>query len=672
MLQVLLRLLHLLAACASLLAISAQAHTAVAPPLSAFFANPEFSGPQLSPDARHLAVKVSGANNRERLAVVNLLDNSIKVVAQFSDVDVGDVEWVNNERLILNTRDRQTAPGDMRFGPGLFAVNRDGSNFRQLAARSAMPDASTSIYKLLPWHTYLTGQRGAQDTAAVYVRSTVYASTGEVDYEGLRQLDTLTGRSTSVKPPGKVRRWLLDQHGEPRLAVTRERNIESIMYREPDGGVWRTLAQFDAYLGGANAFTPLSFGPDGTLYVSARMGSDTLSVHAYDLASGSIKPTPIISLDGYDFSGNLIVRQGKLLGVRHLSDARATRWFDPAMTATQARIDALLPSTINLVSLAARPATPFMLVTSYSDRQPGKFSLFNSDTGKLSIIGETQPLIQPAQMSEQQLVRYTARDGLAIPAWLTVPATSSGKQLPLVVLVHGGPYVRGSSWQWNAEVQFLASRGYAVLQPEFRGSTGFGAKHFRAGWKQWGLKMQDDLADGARWAIAEGIADPRRICIAGASYGGYAALMGLVNDPDLFRCAIDWVGVTDINLMYSGHWSFKSDLGDDWKQYGMPELIGDRTANAAQFQATSPIAQAARITQPLLLAYGAADQRVPLYHGKQFYAAVKQHNRDVEWVVYDEEGHGWTLPKNRIDFWGRVEKFLDRNIGKDSAPLKKE
>ena len=657
------------AACLAILNVHAQP---APPPLAAFFANPEFSGALLSPEARYLAVKVNGANQRDRLAIVNLLDNSIKVVAQFSDVDVGDIEWVSEERLILNTHDRQTAPGDLRYGPGLFAVNRDGSDFRQLAARSAELIRSTSVYRMLPWHTYLTDQRGAQNSNAVYVRSTVYASTGEVDYESLRQLDTVTGRSTIVKPPGKVRRWLLDQAGEPRLAVTRERNIESVQYLDPHDGTWRQLAQFDAYLGGPDAFAPLSFGPDGSLYVSARMGNDTLSVHAYDLAGKRILPTPIISLDGYDFSGSLIVRQDKLLGVRHLSDALATRWFDPAMAATQARIDALLPSTINLLSLAARPATPFMLVTSYSDRQPGKFSLFNSETGQLSSIGETLPQILPAQMSEQQLLHYKARDGLDIPAWLTVPRHGSGKQLPLVVLVHGGPYLRGSSWQWNAQVQFLASRGYAVLQPEFRGSTGFGSKHFRAGWKQWGLKMQDDIADGARWAIAEGVADPRRICIAGASYGGYAALMGLVNDPDLFRCAIDWVGVTDINLLYSGHWSFKSDLGDDWKQYGMPELIGDRTANAAQFQATSPIAQAARITQPLLLAYGAADKRVPLYHGKQFYAAVKQHNRDVEWVVYDEEGHGWTLPQNRIDFWGRMEKFLDRNIGKDSAAAKKE
>ena len=652
-------------------AARAGAHAAP-PPLADFFANPEFSGALLSPDARHLAVRVLGPNQRERLAVVNLADNSIKVVAQFDDVDVGEMEWVNPQRLVYATRDRQSAPGDLRQAPGLYAVNRDGSDFRQLAERGFAPNLSTSIYKPLPWHTWLTGQRGAQNSSAIYVRSTVYTATREVDYMALLRLDTATGRSTPVPPPGKVRRWLLDQDGEPRVAITKERNIETIQYREPASGAWRQLAQFDAYLGGKDAFTPLAFGPDGTLFVSARLGSDTLNLHIYDLAAGRIDPEPVVALPGMDFSGSLLVSQGKLLGVRYLADRTTTRWFDPAMAATQAGVDSALPQTVNLISMARDAAAPYLVVTSYADVQPTSYSILNRATGQLTPIGATLPRIKAEQMSKQQLVHYQARDGLRIPAWLTVPQHGSGKQLPLVVLVHGGPYLRGSSWQWDGEVQFLASRGYAVLEPEFRGSAGFGSKHFRAGWKQWGLKMQDDIADGARWAIAQGVAASDRICIAGGSYGGYATLMGLVNDPDLYRCGIDLVGVTDIGLLYSGHWSFASDMSDDWKQYGMPELIGDPVKDAAQFRATSPLAQAARITQPLLLAYGAQDRRVPLYHGQQFLAAVKEHNRDVEWVVYEEEGHGWSLPKNRNDFWRRAELFLDRQIGKDSPAAKKE
>ena len=333
------------------------------------------------------------------------------------------------------------------------------------------------------------------------------------------------------------------------------------------------------------------------------------------------------------------------------------------MKATQAAIDALLPDTVNLVSVAARAELPLLLVASYSDRQPYKFSLFNSATGKLSEVGQAYPSIKPAEMAGQEIVRVMARDKLMVPAWLTLPNGARRKALPMVVLVHGGPYVRGSEWGWNAQAQFLASRGYAVIQPEFRGSTGFGARHYMAGWKQWGLAMQNDIADVTRWAIKEGIADPKRICIAGASYGGYATLMGLVNDPDLYQCGVNWVGVTDIKLLYSGHWSFKSDMTDSLRQYSMPALVGDPVKDAERFTATSPLAQAARIKQPLLLAYGAVDTRVPLYHGRMFHDAVKAHNPNVDMVVYDEEAHGWTLPKNQIDFWSRVEKFLAKNIG---------
>ena len=177
-----------------------------------------------------------------------------------------------------------------------------------------------------------------------------------------------------------------------------------------------------------------------------------------------------------------------------------------------------------------------------------------------------------------------------------------------------------------------------------------------------------DIADGVHWAVGKGIVDAKRVCIAGASYGGYATLMGLVKDPDLYKCGINWVGVTDIGLLFNSGWNFTSDASDEWKAYGMPELIGDPVKDAAQLKATSPLQQAARITQPLLLAYGSVDARVPIIHGTRFRDAVTRTNQNVEWVEYPEEGHGWSLEKNRIDFWTRVENFLDRHIGKGAAP----
>lgn len=208
-------------------------------------------------------------------------------------------------------------------------------------------------------------------------------------------------------------------------------------------------------------------------------------------------------------------------------------------------------------------------------------------------------------------------------------------------------------------MQFLASRGYAVLQPVFRGSTGFGAQHFKAGMKQWGLAMQNDVADGARWVIAQGFADPKRICIARPSYGGYAASMALVNDSDLFRCGVSWVGVTDPQLLFSVSWS---DITNESKKYGMTRLVGDPVADAALLKAVSPLEQAARIKRPLLLAYGAWDVRVPIIHGEKLRDALKPHNSKVEWLVHENEGHGWARPENRIDFWTRVEKFLAREL----------
>ena len=662
------------AALALLFCACAPLHAAPAasapPPIEHFFINPVLADAELSPSGRYLAAISGASGRRDFLVVIDLQGKTAKLVAGYKDVDILSFEWVNDGRLVFNVTDRQVAQGGRYMAAGLYAVDRDGTNMRQLANRRGhvVSDTSSRIdRKIQPWHTFMLGQQGAQDSEFIYVSSADYNNeTGELRTINLLKLNTLTGVSETVQRPGKVHGWMLDHKGEPRLTWHSEKDKTTLYYRDPATSAWRVLTTYATYKGGKGAFTPLGFGNDGTLYASANADQDITAVYTVNLADGMLSANPVLVTPGYDFTGGLVRKGDKIAGIGLRTDADAIVWFDPAMREAQKRLDDILPGTVNLISFPSHGLSDWVLVQSFSDVKPRFYSLFNLKTGAIDKVGDAYPEIEPARMGRQDPVRYKARDGREIPALLTLPANGA-KNAPLVVMVHGGPYVRGTHWGWNPQTQFLASRGYAVLEPEFRGSTGYGDRHFRAGWKQWGLAMQNDIADAARWAIAQGIADPKRVCIAGASYGGYAVLMGLANDPDLYKCGISWVGVTDINLLYDGHWSFTSDMSDQWKQYGMPDMIGDQVKDAAQLKATSPIVQAARIKAPLILAYGGVDRRVPMYHGRKFLDAIKPHNNQVEWIEYQDEGHGWGLPKNRVDFWSRVETFLDKHIGKGAA-----
>jgi dipeptidyl aminopeptidase/acylaminoacyl peptidase len=403
----------------------------------------------------------------------------------------------------------------------------------------------------------------------------------------------------------------------------------------------------------------VGFAPDGTLFVSANKGGGTAALYTYDLAAKKMSDQPVLSVKGFDANASLDIADGKLIGIHYQSDAQSTYWLDPRYKEIQAKVDKLLPRTANILGVPYRTEVPMVLVHAFSDRDPGEYFVYDTKSEKLVRIARTKPDVDPAQMATRELVRYKARDGMEIPAWLTKPRGAKGP-LPMIVWVHGGPYLRGGTWAWSPESQFFASRGYAVLEPEFRGSKGFGMSHFRAGLKQWGLAMQDDIADGARWAAATGIADPKRICIGGGSYGGYATLMGLAKDPDLYKCGVAYAAVTDLDLMYTASWS---DASEEYRNFGMPRLIGDRVKDAERLKATSPITVAGKIRQPLLIGHGAQDVRVPIQHGRSFESEVEKSNPNVEWVVYPEEGHGLYLLKDRLDFYGRVEKFLARNIG---------
>jgi dipeptidyl aminopeptidase/acylaminoacyl peptidase len=264
-------------------------------------------------------------------------------------------------------------------------------------------------------------------------------------------------------------------------------------------------------------------------------------------------------------------------------------------------------------------------------------------------------------MAESRVVKFAARDELPLTALLTLPNTASGanqKNLPLIVIAHGGPWIPPVSWGWDAEAQFFASRGYAVIQPNFRGTTGMGLKHLLASFKQWGLAMQDDLADSVAWAVKLGIADPKRVCIYGASYGGYAALQALVRTPDLYQCAANFAGITDLQLFHSVTWSDLSD--SDFHRHLLPVLVGDPDRDRAQLRATSPAQNADKIKAPVLLAYGGEDRRVPLIHGERMRDALERLGKPVEWMLRAEEGHGFVKLENRVDFYTRLEAFTRR------------
>lgn len=644
-------------ACAWACLTTAPAHAADAPaqiPVKAFFSAPVMAAPVLSPNGQRAAVLVAREKTgRMQLGVLEFAaPMRLTIVASSGDADVQWARWVNDERLVFSLGDRQ-ASSEYQPVSELWGVNRDGSRQERLI--------SERNYHLL---------RVLRDGSAnVLIVRYNYSNRGEPSHATPLLLDTLTGRTVAAVEPGYpdgAWTWLADDRGVMRALSTIKSGTSVIHWRTGAGATWQPIASFPMFTGGPGAFEPYVMGPDGVFYGrSVRKDADgTWALYRFDAATLKLEAEPLVSMAGFDFNGQLVFDSGagRLIGVHYTSDGPGTAWLDPAMQQLQDRIDKRLPGLVNRIAVAECGCSRWMVITSQSDRQPPVFHLYDRETDHVQLAGRSQPDIDPKLMAERDFLRFKARDGLEIPLHVTRPAGKG--PWPTVVLVHGGPHERGGQWGWTREAHFLASRGYLVLEPEFRGSTGYGQRLFRAGWKQWGLKMQDDIADATRWAIGEKLADAQRICIAGASYGGYATLMGLIRDPDLYRCGVSWIAVTDIGLMYDITWSDASDI---LKRYGMPALIGDPVKDAAQLEATSPLKQAHRLKQPLLLAFGGGDRRVPIDHGTKFRDAVKKTNERVEWIVYNEEGHGWFKPENRYDFYSRMEKFLATHL---QAPSK--
>ncbi len=639
------------------------------PPVEDFFRLPRMSDPKLSPDGNFIAATVDSDRGRLQLVVIDVeRPGEVKVVAAFNDADVAGYAWVNSGRLVLSAMDRERA--DRPIQPGLFAVNRDASGWRELISTDYKPAAQTGshiISRILPWQWRLN--RVLRDGSAdVIVQAPLWDIKGELISVSLSRLDTTTGAITRLSDgaPDGIEQWFVDPKGRPIAVVTGagERRV-SYLNTAKGWSAWENVSRLED-----RVMEPAGVDRDGNLMVAGRGSSNFKALYRFDADTRKLAAQPTLDATGYDIEPELVydTDRTRLLGVHYETDAPGSVWLDADMKRLQAEIDKKLPTTINRIDCKPCSGAATVLVTTTSDRLPPAYFVYRRADSDLKLLGASRPWIQPKQMGQRDVYRFKARDGLSIPVLVTRPDPKAKEAKPAVVLVHGGPWVRGTHWGWEPMAQFLASRGYVVIEPEFRGSTGYGFELFRAGWKQWGLAMQDDVADAAKWAAQQGWVDPKRVCIGGASYGGYSTLMGLIKTPELYQCGFEWVGVTDIDLMYSIHWS---DTSDAWKQIGMPVLVGDQVADAKQFEATSPLKLAAGVQRPLLMAYGANDYRVPIKHGQEFRDAVTRTNKDVEWVVYVDEGHGWRELKTNVDFWTRVETLLARHIGAESTQASK-
>ena len=632
---------------------------------AAYFARSQMTGAAFSPDGKRLAMRSRSKEGRAMLSVLDLDTlTPFPLYAAESD-DVLSFFWVNNERLAFTLGDLDAPQADVDAGPGLFAVNRDGKGFRQLVERQRSWVKNGSDQRnLLPWNTLPLSSQPSQQGPEIWAFRVEAYDGKDVDYLKLLSLNTATGFAREVDAPLHSQQWWVDREGRLRLVQTRQGNQATLQWRADEAAPWKTLKAFDPYVDDGNLIVQ-GVGVDGQVYVATRRGSDKLSMWTLDPATGELSAKPLAQSPQFDVRGHLVQRQDKVLGLRFTIDAEVTQWLDADMQALQQQIDKVLPRTVNRLSVPWSGGEPWVLIEAFADVQPSVYYLFNRGTRKFTKLGAARPDVDAKRQAAMDMHWIKSRDGRDFPVWVSMPKGAVAKNLPTLVLVHGGPWVKNTAWAWDAEVQYLNALGYAVLQPQFRGTQGLGSAWEGAARKQWGQAMQDDVADATRWAIAQGIADPGRIAIMGASYGGYATLMGLARDADLYRCGVAWVGVTDLDLLYGAHWS---DSSDAYKQFGMPTLVGDRVKDAAMLKANSPIHIAGKIRQPLLLAYGEKDVRVPIEHGKAMRRALAEAgNTQVDWVSYPKEGHGWIEPATKADFWGRVARFLSRNLAASSA-----
>lgn len=598
-----------------------------------FFRDYEFINVRLSPDGKKLGALAKLGQPGYNLIVIDLETLQTHQITSLTKDSVRFYRWVNDERLIFYSRN-DTGQRTTEF----HTVGLDGEYAKPVHHRI---------------NTFIRTNEANRDEA--FMLRATHSGPEVVAY------NTRTGkRRRLAKNPGDAYRYSIDHAGVVRMALTVEgRNDVStyrLLYRRDAESDWRTLREFE----NSPLLVPLSWRADNrTVHVLCSEDRKTYGLCEFDPEENEVVEV-VHRDDTRDVGGiNYSSQLGKIVGVWMADDQSLSVWLDDDARLTAQALGAELPGMA--LSIQWNDSLSIGLVNTSSPTDPGGYWLYDRKAGKLKHLMNKADWLSAADLVPVRPVSFKARDGQQLHGYLTLPASGDGP-FPMILHPHGGPFGVLDRQRFDAFVQFMASRGYAVLQVNFRGSGGYGVEFEASGHKQWGRKMQDDLSDGVTWAVEQGHAESDRVCIYGGSYGGYAALMGAVRTPELYRCAVSFAGVSDLLRLRSSVYRRRSDALHAW----MDRTIGDYWEDHELLKSNSPTKLAANTTIPILLLHGKLDGVVHWHHTDAMHRALQDAGKSVEVYYYEKEGHGFHNDKNRVDAHRRIAAFFDRLLMTDN------
>lgn len=652
------RLRHLLPCTILAAAVQTLAHAAdPLVPIDAFVEPIRFSQPRISPDGKHIAVNVRIQRGERSVPTMRVYAlPGLQVVSTIGlpgfEIPV-DFQWISNRRLIVEKgmevglRERPMRTGEV------VAVDLDGTKPEYLYGYKGFRQSSR-------------GDRYGDDHGWGEVEHIPLSRDGHIFLGGhlwgesghsmLYDINSNTSvRKLVADIPMKDANFVFQNDAKPRFAFGEDDDNEAFVYRLDDAsGEWRKIEREPR----TPRFHPRAFTPDNSeVYGWLSTAGGPWALVRENMATGArtvIAKDPVASIQELYFGSG---RPATPFAYSASNGKPLVRYFD------ENSADAILHKTLSaqfpgeFVHFLNFSDDGQKLVFSVrSDRDPGSYYLFDKQSGKAQMLFANMEQIDPDQMAERRPIQFAARDGLTITGFLTMPKNPTGKKLPMVLMPHGGPLDVSDTWYFDDNAQFLASRGYAVLQINYRGSEGRGPAYRRAGYRQWGGKMIDDLTDGVKWANGQAGIDPARVCVSGGSYGGYAAMMLAVREPDLFKCAAGYSGLYDL----ADRFNFEGVKGNKQITNFLKKTVGE---DISELKAISPVNLAARIKIPVLLVHGNKDKRTPLGQAETMRDELTKAGRPPQWMLVKDEGHGFYDEEHRKQYYETLAAFLDKHIG---------